>query len=183
MKITNLFFFLLLCLTGLTTGCIGNNGIATGDPTHDATPEETQPPVSHGDDYIIDITSVHNLGSGSIITNTSFIAGISLRDNNVKEMLRHNSTLMGIIDFMPSRPKGWNMSVGPTLWVVHKDIDVYFYVNETGEYVERFEIVVPGSLYSKERAGDITCLLDHNGSRVLAFNTSRIWIPKKGTCS
>jgi hypothetical protein len=83
---------------------------------------------------------------------------------------------------MPSRPKGWNLSAGPALWVVYKEVDVYFYVNESAEYVERYEIVVPGYLYRKERAGDTTCLLDQDGNHILAYATGRIWIPEKDAC-
>jgi len=72
-------------------------------------------------------------------------------ENNVcgKDLHRHGSTIHGIIDFMPSRPKGWNMSVGQMLWIDHRDIDIYFSINETGRFEERYEIVVPGYLYQK----------------------------------
>lgn len=182
MKKTNIFLIFFLCLTCFIIGCVDSNGISAGPaPGSNTSGEQTSGPAIES--YIVDPASVRDLGSGSIITNVSFISGIALNDNNVKEMVRHNSTIRGIIDFMPSRPKGWNMSAGPALWVVYKDIDVYFYVNETGRYVERHEIVVPGSLYHKERTGDTTCLLDQDGNNVLAYATGRIWIPEKGGCS
>jgi len=123
------------------------------------------------------------LASGSILTNASFVGEIALHDENVQEMLRHGSTIHGIIDFMPSRPKGWNKSVGPTLWVDYQGIDVYFFVNETERYVDRHEIVIPGYLYSKQRTNTYTCLLDKNGTAVFAFNITNVWFPLGNTCS
>jgi hypothetical protein len=175
------FFIFFLCLTCFIMGCIDSNGISAGPaPGSHTSREQTPDPVTGS--IIVDPASVRNLGSGSIITNVSFISGIALNDDNVKEMVRHNSTIRGIIDFMPSRPKGWNLSAGPALWVVYKEVDVYFYVNESAEYVERYEIVVPGYLYRKERAGDTTCLLDQDGNHILAYATGRIWIPEKDAC-
>lgn len=169
---------IFLIFSTLTSGCIQWSGPA---PINNTSGEQNPTPAP--DDYIIDPASVRDLGSGSIVTNVSFVSVIALNDDNVKEMVRRNSTIRGIIDFMLSRPKGWNMSAGPALWVVYKEVDIYFSINETAENVERYEIVVPGSLYRKERAGDTTCLLDQDGNPVLAFATGRIWIPEKDTCS
>lgn len=124
----------------------------------------------------VNVSTVSYLGSESIRTNASFVTRIALCDKNVKEMLSHGSDIKGVLDFMPSRPKGWNKSSGPTLWVDYRGIDVYFYVNETGQYVERYEIVVPGYLYGKERLENYTRLYDGNGT-AFAFNSSKIWFP------
>ncbi|MCK9581144.1 MAG: hypothetical protein M0Q92_11975 [Methanoregula sp.] len=48
-------------------------------------------PVGNGP--LSDPGPVPNIGSGSIITNASYVARIALDDERVKEMLRHNSTL------------------------------------------------------------------------------------------
>ncbi|MFA6361938.1 hypothetical protein [Methanoregula sp.] len=131
----------------------------------------------------VNISTIPDLGSGSLRTNASFVAQIALQDRNVQKMISHGSIIRGVIDFTPSRPKEWNMSAGPTLWVDYRDIDVYFYVNETEQFIERYEIVVPGYLYRKERSNTGTCLLDKNGTVVLAFNTSEVWFPMENICS
>jgi|GEM_PF-1602519 hypothetical protein len=131
----------------------------------------------------VNVSTIPDLGSGSLRTNASFVAQIALRDRNVQEMIGHGSIIRGVIDFTPSRPKEWNMSAGPTLWVDYRDIDVYFYVNETEQFIERYEIVVPGYLYRKERSNNGTCLLDKNGTVVLAFNTREVWFPVENICS
>jgi len=182
MKKSNHFLIFFLCLTCFIIGCVDSNGISAGFDSVNTTSGEQSPPPAPAD-YIIDPASVRDLGSGSIVTNVSFVSQIALNDNNVKEMVRHNSTIRGVIDFMPSRPRNWNKSAGPALWVVYKGIDVYFYVNETAEDVERYEIVVPGNLYRKEHAGDTTCLLDQGGNHILAYASGRIWIPEKDVCS
>ncbi|MBP2132386.1 hypothetical protein J2128_000307 [Methanomicrobium sp. W14] len=98
-----------------------------------------------------------------------FVARIALCNKNVGEILRHGGGVKGVIDFTPSRPKGWNLSTGPTLWVVYQGIDVYFYVNETKK------IVVPGYLYGKKKMENGTFIVDGNGTCVIAFNGSDIW--------
>jgi hypothetical protein len=171
----------MLFLIGFTACCLDTDSKTASPlslPVNNTTQSNTSAVMSG-----IDASVVPYLGSVSILTNASFIAHIALRDENVNEMLRHRSTIRGIIDFMPSRPKGWNMSVGPTLWITYRDIDVYFYVNETEQVVERHEIVVPGYLYRKERLNNTTCLLDKNGTVVLAFNASEVWFPKENMCS
>jgi len=182
MKTYFFLFLFILFLISFTVCCLGTN----------VKNESLIPPSINNDSkdnysskWIpeVNFSSIQNLGSGSIHTNASFVAQIALQDKTVQEMLRHGSTIHGIIDFMPSRPKGWNMSVGPTLWIDHRDIDIYFYINETGRFVERYEIVVPGYLYRKERSNNNTCLFDRNGTAVLAFNASEIWFPKENTCS
>jgi hypothetical protein len=129
----------------------------------------------------INVSTVPYLGSESIRTNASFVARIALCDKNVAEMIRHGGDIRGVVDFMPPRPKGWNKSPGPTLWVAFRGIDVYFYVNETREIVERYDIVIPGDLYRKERSENSTRLIDRNGTAVFAFNGSDIWFPELDT--
>ncbi|MEN6396323.1 MAG: hypothetical protein ABFC78_07560 [Methanoregula sp.] len=173
----------MLFLIGFTACCLGTTDGKTASPLSHPVNNTTQSNYTGTVMSGIDASVVPYLGSVSILTNASFVAEIALRDENVNEMLRHGSTIRGIIDFMPSRPKGWNMSVGPTLWIAYRDIDVYFYVNETGQVVERHEIVVPGYLYRKERSNNNTCLLDKNGTAVLVFNTREIRFPKENICS
>ena len=177
-------FFILLCVLffiSFTSCCLGTDNKPASLPTHSVI-NTTQSNPSSERIPTINTSDVPVLGSGSILTNGSFIAQIALRDKSVKEMLRHGSNIQGIIDFMPSRPKGWNLSVGPTLWIRYLGIDVYFYVNETGEYVERYEIVVPGNLYVKERTKEGTCILDKERTAVLAYNNSNIWVPQGNRC-
>lgn len=178
MKITFFFCFFILFVIGFTAGCLGTDSKMTS-PRSFPVNNTTQSSYAGAGMSGIDASTVPFLGSASILTNASFVAEIALRDKNVNEMLRHNSTIRGIIDFTPSRPKGWNMSSGPTLWIAYRNIDVYFYVNESRQVVERHEIVVPGYLYRKERSGNTTCLLDKNGTAVMAFNASDIWFPKE----
>jgi len=177
------FFILLFVLffISFTSCCLGTDNKPASLPIHSVI-KTTQSDSSYERIPDINTSDVPVLGSGSILTNGSFIAQIALRDKSVKEMLHHGSSIQGIIDFMPSRPKGWNLSVGPTLWIRYHDIDVYFFVNETGEYVERYEIVVPGNLYWKERSENDTCILDKNETAVLAYNRSNLWVPQGNTC-
>lgn len=177
MKLPFFLLLVMLILIGSLACCIDQDGEASIQPSG-LINNATQCNLS--DDWIsgINVSTVPYLGSELILTNASFVARIALCDKNVAEMLRHGSDLKGVTDFIPPRPKVWNKSSGPTLWVVYRSIDVYFYVNETGQYVERYEIVIPGYLYGKERLKDYTRLYDGNGT-VLAFNSSDIWFPEE----
>jgi len=182
MKTSFFLCIFLLFLISFATCCLGTN----------SRNESSSPYTIDGDSKDnftvarfpeVNISTIPDLGSGSLRTNASFVAQIALQDRNVQKMISHGSIIRGVIDFTPSRPKEWNMSAGPTLWVDYRDIDVYFYVNETEQFIERYEIVVPGYLYRKERSNTGTCLLDKNGTVALAFNTSEVWFPMENICS
>ena len=174
MKFSFFLLLLMLLLTGHTACCIDQDSKGPDQPAINNTNK-----CDLSDEWIsgVNVSTVPYLGSESIHTNASFVARIALCDKNVAEMLSHGSVIKGVIDFMPPRPKGWNLSCGPTLWVVYRGIDVYFYVNETQEIVERFEVVIPGDLYGKERLENYTRLIDWNGTAVFEFNSSDIRFP------
>lgn len=182
MKHSIFLLFSILFIIGFSACCLGMENKTVSQPSHIINNSTYD---SSSDERIsgINVSTVPYLGSESILTNASFVAQIALSDKNVEKMLFHGGDIKGIIDFMPSRPKEWNMSVGPTLWIVCRGIDVYFYVNETGQFVERHEIVIPGYLYRKERLENYTCLIDKNGTAVFIFNSSDIWFPEDTTCS
>ena len=174
MKISFFILLLMLLLIGYVAGCIDQE---SKGPNQSVINNTTK--CNLFDEWIsgVNVSTVSYLGSESIRTNASFVTRIALCDKKVAEMLSHGSGIKGVIDYMPSRPKGWNLSCGPTLWIVYRGIDVYFYVNETQEIVERFEVVIPRDLYGKERVENYTRLIDGNGTAVFAFNSSDIWFP------
>lgn len=176
------FFPILVLLVSmsLTVCCTGTDTKMASMPGH-INPEHT-PSGYSGCIPAGNAPDVPVLSSGSILTNASYVAQIAFCNTNVNEMLHHGSSIMGIIDFMPSRPKTWNLITGPALWTRYRDIDVYFYVNETGATVDRFEIVVPGTLYQKQRLEIGTCLLDTNGTEIVLYNKSTIRILEGQTC-
>ena len=109
MKTYFFLFLFILFLISFTVCCLGTNvkneSLIPPSINNDSKDNYSSFRISE-----VNFSSIQNLGSGSIHTNASFVAQIALQDKNVQEMLRHGSTIHGIIDFMPSRPKGVNLN-------------------------------------------------------------------------